>query len=548
MYTQDHVVGIDQFGRPVEAAKGDNGKQVGMFFWAWLGQPFHNGLWDATEILKLPGGADILYHQDDREHSPGGTAHWWGKPLWGYYNSMDEWVIRKQLEMLTTAGVDYIAFDTTNNVVYPAVYTPVMKAISDMVAEGFDPPRVTFYTHTRSMPTVRILYDMIYKPALYPESWYRVDGKPFIIAFTDPAADLAAEGITDHAQSTYKPEPYPEEIASFFTFKRPQWPCNDTVYPDGLPWVEWIYPQPIHTDVMNVTVASHPNVPMTFTRTRGLENWGRGWDPVRRINVTEDAVRGTFFQRQWDNALAQADKLSSVFVGGWNEWIAYKSIWDGEYMLCDAADLELSRDIEPMEGGYEDAFYLQLIQNIRRFKGYGMAGAPVTDGIYRKVDALGLGRDEHSCVKDVRYTQAAPRNALNCVEVTNDDTSVTFRITCNANICAFDGDDAWMNLYIGLGSPAQKGWESYEYVLRGKDATVMTLSLLDAEKHTEAVATVPYALDGKTLTVTVPRDLLPGYSLYFKVTDSVEGEGIMDTYTSGSAMPMGRLSYSYTLK
>jgi len=38
------------------------------------------------------------------------------------------------------------------------------------------------------------------------------------------------------------------------------------------------------------------------------------------------------------------------------------------------------------------------------------------------------------------------------------------------------------------------------------------------------------------------------YTLYFKVTDSVEGDGIMDTYTSGSAMPMGRLSYSYRLK
>ena len=26
-----------------------------------------------------------------------------------------------------------------------------------------------------------------------------------------------------------------------------------------------------------------------------------------------------------------------VFVDGWNEWIALKSLWDGEYMLCDAA-------------------------------------------------------------------------------------------------------------------------------------------------------------------------------------------------------------------
>lgn len=274
MHSQDHIVGIDQFGRLVEQSHGDNGKQVGMFFWAWLGQPFLSGFWDAQKISELPDGNNILYYQDNKELSPSGQGHWWGEPLWGYYNSMDEWVIRKQLEMLTTAGVDYIAFDTTNNVTYNKVYWPVMKVITEMVEQGFNPPRVTFYTHTRSIKTVLRLYEDIYKPNVYPQSWYRLDGKPFIIAFTDPAADLAAEGITDHSVSTYHPEPYPKEIEDFFTFKRPQWPTNDVVYPDGLPWVEWIYPQPIHTDIMNVTVGSHPNVPMSFTITRGLENWG----------------------------------------------------------------------------------------------------------------------------------------------------------------------------------------------------------------------------------------------------------------------------------
>lgn len=550
MNTQNLVVGLDQFGRTVEPAHGNNQKQVGIFFWAWLGQPFHSGFWDATEILKLPDGADILYRQDNKEHSPSGTAHWWGEPLWGYYNSMDEWVIRKQMEMLTTAGIDYIAFDTTNAVTYEAVYVPVMKVITNMIDEGFAPPRVTFYTHTRSMPTVKRLYESIYKPGVYPKSWYRQNGKPFIIAFTDPAADLAAEGITDHEQSTYKPERFPEEIEQFFTFKRPQWPCNDTIYPDGLPWVEWIYPQPLHGDVMNVTVASHPSVPMSFTRTRGLENWGRGWDPVRRINVPEDAMRGTFFERQWDNAVARADELGMVFVGGWNEWVAYKQIWDGEYMLCDAADMELSRDIEPMKGGYEDAFYLRLIHHVRRFKGVGTAPISVGNGLYRKVDTSGMARDEHSCVKDVRYTQKAPKNALTQVEVTNDAETVTFRITCKADITPFDGDASWMNLYIGLGTPAPKGWESYEYLVRGKDTTQMTVSvgILSADKTVTEIATVPYRIDGRTLTVTLPRALLPAYSLYFKATDSVDGEDIMDTYTSGSAMPMGRLSYLYTLQ
>lgn len=116
-----------------------------------------------------------------------------------------------------------------------------------------------------------------------------------------------------------------------------------------------------------MTVASHPNVPFSFTLTRGLENWGRGWDPQARVNRPEDVDTGAFFQKQWDWAIENDPAL--VFVGGWNEWIAYKQLWEGEYMLCDAVDREFSRDIEPMCGGYEDAFYIQLIRNIRRYKG-----------------------------------------------------------------------------------------------------------------------------------------------------------------------------------
>ena len=37
--------------------------------------------------------------------------------------------------------------------------------------------------------------------------------------------------------------------------------------------------------------------------------------------------------------------------------------------LQDEYDEEYSRDIEPMKGGYKDAYYLQMISFIRRFKG-----------------------------------------------------------------------------------------------------------------------------------------------------------------------------------
>lgn len=37
--------------------------------------------------------------------------------------------------------------------------------------------------------------------------------------------------------------------------------------------------------------------------------------------------------------------------------------------FVDTLNEEFSRDIEPMKGGYGDNYYLQLIQNIRAYKG-----------------------------------------------------------------------------------------------------------------------------------------------------------------------------------
>jgi len=563
-YNQNKLVGVDKLGRSVmSVTTKDNGKQVGCFFWLWIGQPFASGVWDATEILKLENGADILYHQDKPGVSPSGQAHWWGKPIWGYYNSDDKWVLRKQLEMLGSAGVDFIYFDATNMVTYPQCYMPLMEIVEEMISEGNNPPRCAFYTHTRSVWTMRKLYDELYSKGLYENAWYKVDGKPFIIAFSDAQSDMNAEEITLRKRTDYDPGELEPEIRDFFYFRRPQWPCNDTVYPDGFPWVEWIYPQPIHTDVMNVTVASHPNVPMSFTRTRGLENWGRGWDPEKKINQPDKCYEGSFFQLQWDNAIAAKDKLNFVSVGGWNEWIAYKQLWGGEYMLCDAADMELSRDIEPMEGGYEDNFYLQLIRNVRAFKD---SGEPLEENgvriscdinspesfekgeLYVKIGQKPSARDHYGCTKELRYTAEAARNTLNKIYAANDADKLYFRIDAYDAFAPFSSCDNTC-LYLGCGSPALKGYYSYEYVIKRIAKDKMALYTLDENGAATFVKVLDCAANGKSLTFALELcDIAACDRVYFKATDSVVMDDIMKTYTTGSAMPMGRLSYEYKLK
>ena len=123
------LVGVDQFGRTVESVKGYTDKKVGMFFWLWIGQPLASGAYDATVISQMDNGREILYFQDNKEISPSGQAHFWGEPIWGYYNSADEWVLSKQLEMLESAGIDFLLFDATNTVTYPNVYQRLMKIV-----------------------------------------------------------------------------------------------------------------------------------------------------------------------------------------------------------------------------------------------------------------------------------------------------------------------------------------------------------------------------------------------------------------------------------
>jgi len=566
-FTLRNTVGIDQFGRafkPFEKERPD--KQVGMFFWLWMGQPYASGVYDATEILKLPDGQRLLFDFEylNDSISPNGQAHFWGEPLWGYYNSDDEWVLRRQIQLLTQAGVDYLVFDATNTVTYKQVYLKLMSIISEYLAEGWPAPKTAFYTHSRSMQTTKQLYEELYSADLYPETWYRIDGKPLIIAY-EQLDDDRAEALS-RGDTTYVPTPYSEEISNFFYFKKPQWP-SDPYYADGFPWIEWSFPPPLHTDVVNVTVASHPRVPMSYSLTRGLVNWGRGWDPFLKKNIAENVDQGTFFQHQWNHALNLDPP--HVFVGGWIEWIAYKQPWGGEYMLCDAVDREYSRDIEPMSGGYGDAFYIQLIKNIRQYKTTPCAtdhtgntgkrinihrGVSQWEDVETEFRMIGENqppRDAFGASQTVRYTQSAPRNNLQQIKVSHDEQHIYLLIRTADAITPNDGSENWMNLLIGTGTPSLKGWEGYEFLLNpGSDENTLQIASLTSEYDKKAVGIAKFTLDGKYMQVEIPLTALgiDGHpnSIYFKVADDVnDPTNILDYYVSGSVMPLGRLSYFY---
>lgn len=561
-----YIVGIDHFGRSfgtISSVK--ENKQVGLFFWLWIGQPYASGIYDATEILKLPNGLKILtdFASLDENISPNGQAHFWGEPIWKYYNSDDEWVIRKQMQMLTLAGIDFIFFDTTNSLIYKNVFMKILAVISEYMEKGWNPPKVIFYTHSKSIQTTASLYRELYKPGHYPETWYRIDGKPAIIAYTDVADDIAeAESRGDN---NYSPEPLSEEILNFFHFFKPQWP-SDPFFPDGFPWVEWSFPQPLHGNIMNVTVASHPMVPMSFSLTRtNWVNWGRGWNPDIAENISEDVDRGTFFQKQWDYAIQTNPDMISI--GGWNEWIAYKQPYEGEYMMCDAVNKEYSRDIEPMAGGYQDAFYIQMIRNIRKYKGVckpekkrKKQTVDITGDIsqWEKVEycLMNIGSDDternsYGASTKVHYQQTAPENILQEVKVANDKNNIYFYIRGSNNF-ELNNEYNQPNILIGTGNPELKEWECYEYRIgRNFDGFHVSVDTIGRNFSMVSAGSASFTVNGKILQIQIPRKTIgleKEDAFYFKVASGVENPAnIMSYYTSGSVMPMGRLSYMYRM-
>ena len=555
------LCGTDQFGRSFAPVPALNKKSVGMFYFLWLGSEERmSGKYNITRLLKeCP---DELWDTNGTPNSPVNTFHYWNEPLFGYYRSDDKWVLAKHMEMLTLAGVDFLYLDATNALPYPNASRALFEVLNAMYDKGIPAPKAAYYTNSHSIQTAKQVYELFYKNPEYDRVWYRPDGvHPLIIGNFTPESDAAEAALRS---DSYKPEPLPEEMRAFFDLRVSQWP-NEPYKKDGFPWMEWIYPQPVHTQpdgtgIMNVSLAQHPQLPFSDSILNRSLNMGRGYDFEKKQNIKENMRLGTNAQSQWDNVLARGDEVSTVTVTGFNEWIAIKLILDGRVGFVDTADEEFSRDIEPPKGdGYQDAFYLQLCDNIRRFKGIkGDMPKPALKSLPLAPDpaawegcavyasaALGLARSWAGVGRNLRYEQPAPRNKIKSVRVANDKGSVQFLIECENALRECASAD-FMNLYIGCGTPSLKGWEGYSFAASPCENA---LYRLDEKGARTRIGDIQSEIRDNCITLTVSlADIgAPADGIYFKVTDDFNGTDIMDTYSQGSCLPMGRLSLWYPL-
>lgn len=574
------LTAVDRLGRELpdisQAGALRKDRYVGMFYFLWLGEwdeQFEaDGPFDVTEILKAH--PDAGQHPEGAEWGPWTAPHHWGKPLYGYYFTQDEWVMRKHIEMLALAGVDFLVFDTTNNQFYPQNVLLMMRLLHEYQEKGYQVPKLAFFTNTDSGKRTEDIYRAFYSSDIYPDTWFYWDGKPFIIG---------------------KKEECSPEVQDFFTFREAQWPNEPKQKPNAFPWMEFVRPQRIYRDakgdieVINVSVAQHPQCAHGDSVFYGeTQNWGRSYHHGHQEQDPNAFQWGYNFQEQWDYAISKDPKI--IFVTGWNEWIAgrWKSDtfsrekgWsmtirseegentivapgytDRPIVFVDCCDLEYSRDIEPMSGGYFDNYYLQLCQNIRRFKGVKDLPVPeaphtiLIDGSFAQWDQVHCGyRDyvggnihrEAIGYGKVVYRNATGVNDLHQMKVASDSEALYFYAECAAPV---QDKGNWMMLYLNTGAQGES-FQGYGYRVRPGKATDRTAQLERFQQGAfVAEGQVDCRLEGCRFMLKIPRQAI-GISegpveLQFKWADNILGNNtIEDFYENGDTAPFGRFNYRY---
>ena len=573
----DSWAATDALGRKVrdyqEAGDKRQDKFVAMFYWTW-----HQGDDDTTyqvknitEIVrKHPEALRNYNHSAWGDKQPG--FFFWEQPLLGYYKTTDPWVLRKHAEMLADAGVDAVFFDCTNaSLTWKESYDVLMKVWDQAQKDGVNVPKIAFMLPFAPLPnslvSLRQLYEDIYKPGRYPNLWFMWKGKPCIMAYPD--------NLTDSEED--------QEIAKFFTF-RPGQPdyMDGPQRNDQWSWLE-VYPQKGYVknqdgtfEQISVGVAQNtsPDRKGHAGAFNVKDSYGRNFSVLKGFDPRVDGyLYGWNFQEQWSRAFEIDPEL--VFVTGWNEYTAgqwFIPTWNGfPFSFVDQYNWNCSRDIEPNAGWGDkgDVYYLQLVDNVRKFKGMDApekASEPKTikigkaDGwddvapYYHHYKGNTMHRD-HRGRYDQYYTNQTGRNDIVGAKVARDDENLYFYVETAEELTP-STDRNWMMLFIDTDRDKTTGWNGYDIIVNRvspKGKKVIVEKNVGNRWEWETVAECKFAVNVDKLEFAIPREVLgiegENVDIEFKWNDNMQDNGnIMDFYVNGDTAPGGRFNFVYSTK
>lgn len=549
----------------------DETRQVGVFYFTWVGATSSEGPYDVTKIMETdPNAAADGVSWLLAGGGAAGTRHWWGEPLFGYYRTPDLWVMERDVQMLTDAGVDFLMIDASNGSYYQKQVEALLSILNKYYQQGYDVPQVTFVTKAKPGLTVEGIYEDIYKAhPEYDHLWYRIDGKPLMITST-----------TDANLS--------RTCRAYFTLKWPQWP-KESYHSDAFPWIDFdldgdgkqtVYEWSDGSAIMSVSVAQHCGT-LAFSSSAfygDTTNHTRSWHNGANDPAEDAYLYGYNFAEQFQNAINA--NVEYVILTGWNEWIATRqSTWtnmQGEYntdpiIMVDTCDINNSRDLMPMTGGHGDNYYMLMIDCIRRFKGIktvnenlNTAAQPVEKTIdvtkqfsqWNEVQTFYLDYQGDTIDRDAKgfgdlhYTDTTGRNDIVKIKVTNDNEKLYFYVQTAEDIVGMDTEHC-MSLFLSTGK-SESTWCGYDYVI---NRTAAGKKELTVEKRGadgwEVCGSVRYQQLGSFMQLEIPLSMIgcsagEGINLEFKWADNYQGEDdIWSFYRNGDAAPYGRLNYVY---
>ncbi len=620
----DTWVATDALGRSMPTAKQvgpikkDQRRIVSIFYVTWHSDGRHDSskssyTADVSRVLSEDPKARL-----DGNHPlwTDGTNHW-GEPETGYFLSKDEYIIRKDMSMLCDAGVDVIVMDVTNAVHYWDEWDTIFTVMQKMKAEGIKVPQFCFWAYNGPcISVVQELYDKVYKLNRFKDLWFYWDGKPLLLYNANPLSTGAQNSNPhyDPKAATDKNNPhygdpdftseyyrdYTKEVKSTFTLRNMWWGYQVS---DGKRYIgsednwsfgydlhdpniikdpnEWVSTHRGKKEEAAVTPAQHAAtlVGKSWTMEHGepkLDEYDLPvptYVPWLKKTVKNPEAYGIYFQQRWDEALAANPQM--IYINDWNEWIAGKFPSDdgkasidfmrrkNNFFFVDQYNAEFNRTVEPMKGGYTDNYYMQMAQNIRKYK--GARPVPVLHGLSRVTidgqfsDWASNSTEYRDTINDtihrdydgygnLHYTNTSGRNDIVTCKVAVGSADVCFYAQTNKPLTPSTGNN-WMLLLIDADQNPKTGWYGYDYlinksVLNAKQTTIMKYK---AGKWV-TIGKLNYRYAGNKLEVAVPRKLLglTGKSLSFDFHWADNPADLKDPISlcvNGDSAPNRRFNY-----
>jgi hypothetical protein len=202
----------------------------------------------------------------------------------------------------------------------------------------------------------------------------------------------------------------------------------------------------------------------------------------------------------------------------------------------DQYNAEFNRCLQPKQGGYTDNYYMQMAQNIRRYK--GVRPIPELRGLCpiridgRFEDWARATVEYRDTVGDTFHRDYPGKGGLRYRNDSGRNDLVTCKVAVGRdNLCFYaetrealtpPTDPNWMLLLIDADRDSSTGWYGYDYLINRQVLDDHTTTLLRYAPEGSGdpwveVARLGYRYSGKALELSVPRRLLglTGSSLTF---------------------------------